>query len=412
MRTVRSGILIAMAVAMILSGIIFSGCGKESGVKQIKKAAPAEKQKEEKAGKEEKKGEEGVVTLSPEKQKASGIELSRISMESISVPLSTSAVIELNADRVSKVSPRVAGRILRVMASQGDRVRAGQPLAHLDSVELDQAWSEFVKAKARLELAQKNLKREEILFEKKVSPEKDVLKARQELTETEADLNLSRERFRLLGIDISQVEQQKNGMGTENHPLIPISSAISGVVLEKAVSQGEVVGPDKVLFTVADLSTLWVVIDIFEKDISHIHKGTAAKISLTAFPDKEFRGTVSLISDVLDEKTRTVKARVNVDNTSGILKPGMFATVTVDTAKDRTQKAIAIPESAVLLEGSTRYVFVQIGPEKFKRREITVLRTFGKKVEVIEGLNEGETIVAKGAFTLKSEMKKEELAEE
>jgi cobalt-zinc-cadmium efflux system membrane fusion protein len=162
---------------------------------------------------------------------------------------------------------------------------------------------------------------------------------------------------------------------------------------------------------VADLSTLWVIIDVFEKDISHIHKGTTAKISVTAFPDKEFKGTVSLISDVLDEKTRTVKARVTVDNTAGILKPGMFATVTVDTAKDRTQKIIAVPEGAVLLEGSARYVFVQVDPERFRRREITALRTFGKKVEVIEGLKEGETIVTKGAFTLKSEMKKEELAE-
>jgi cobalt-zinc-cadmium efflux system membrane fusion protein len=98
----------------------------------------------------------------------------------------------------------VTGRITRVLASQGDRVKAGQPLAYLDSVELDQTWAEYVKAKARLELAQQNLKREETLFEKKVSPEKDVLKARQEVTETEADLNLSRERFRLLGVDLSQ----------------------------------------------------------------------------------------------------------------------------------------------------------------------------------------------------------------
>ncbi len=360
----------------------------------------------------EKKEEPGIVVLSQEKQKASGIELHRVSRESVSIPLSTSAVIELNADKVSKVSPRVTGRVVSVTASQGDRVKAGQSLALLDSVELDQAWAEYIKAKARLELAQQNLKREETLFEKKVSPEKDVLKARQELTETEADLNLSRERFRLLGIDISRVEQEKNGRGTEPHPMIPIASAITGVILEKTASQGEVAGPEKTLFTVADLSTLWVILDIYEKDISRLHSGTAAKISVTAFPDKEFKGKISLISDVLDEKTRTVKARVTVDNTAGILKPGMFATVIIDTTKDRAEKIIAIPETAVLLEGSTRYVFVQADPERFKKREITILRTFGKRVEVIEGLKEAETIVAKGAFILKSEMKKEELTEE
>jgi len=393
--------------------VMLTACSRTESGKEEKKPALAEKKedggKKESAGKKE---EPGIVVLSQEKQKASGIELHRVSLEAVSIPLSTSAVIELNADKVSRVSPRVTGRIVRVMASQGDRVKAGQSLALLDSVELDQAWAEYIKAKARLELAQKNLKREETLFEKKVSPEKDVLKARQELTETEADLNLSRERFRLLGVDISGAEQEKNGRGNEHHPLIPIASAITGVILEKTVSQGEVVGSDKPLFTVADLSALWVILDIYEKDIPRLHTGTAAKISVTAFPDKEFRGKVSVISDVLDEKTRTVKARVTVDNTAGILKPGMFATVIIDTTKDRAEKIIAIPESAVLLEGSTRYVFVQVDPERFKRREITILRTFGKRVEVIEGLKEAETIVAKGAFTLKSEMMKEELTEE
>jgi len=403
-------------VGLSTIAVMVTACSRTESGKEEKKPALAEKKEHtEKKERAEKKEEPGVVVLSQEKQKASGIELHRVSLESVSIPLSTTAVIELNADKVSKVSPRVTGRIVSVMASQGDRVKAGQSLALLDSVELDQAWAEYIKAKARLELAQKNLKREETLFEKKVSPEKDVLKARQELTETEADLNLSRERFRLLGIDLSHVEQQKNGKGNEHHPLIPISSAITGVILEKTVSQGEVVGPDKVLFIVADLSTLWVIIDIYEKDIHHLQEGMAAQISVTAFPDKNFKGTISLIGDVVDEKTRTVKGRVTVNNANGNLKPGMFANITIDTTKCPrcpAGKIMAVPETAVLLEGSMRYVFVQVDPEKFKRRDITILRTFGKRVEVIEGLKEAETIVAKGAFILKSEMKKEELAEE
>ena len=310
-------------VGVLCIAVLVAGCDKKGSARERKGPGTVNKKESHETINEE----PGIVILSKERQKTSGIEVNKIALESVSIPLSTTAVIELNADRVSKVSSRVTGRVVRVLASQGDRVKAAQPLAYLDSVELDQAWAEYVKAKARLELAQKNLKREETLFEKKVSPEKDVLKARQEVTETEADLNLLRERFRLLGIDISQVEQQKNGEGNERHPLIPITSTITGAVLEKALSQGEVVGPEKVLFTVADLSTLWVILDIYEKDIPRLHVGTPAKISVTAFPDKEFRGAISLISDVLDEKTRTVKARVTVDNASGFLKPGMFATV-------------------------------------------------------------------------------------
>lgn len=247
-------------------------------------------------------------------------------------------------------------------------------------------------------------------MKKKISPEKDVLKARQELSEAEADLNLSKERFRLLGIDISRMELKINGKEND-HPLIPISSAISGVVIEKTVSQGEVVGPEKALFTVADLSTLWVVIDIYEKDIPSLKTGMGVKVSVTAFPEKVFRGRISYIGDVVDEKTRTVKARVTVDNSGGLLKPGMFAAVSID-AKGAAEKAIALPEEAVLIDGMKRYVFVQIAPDRFKRQDITVGKTFGKKIEAAEGIKEGDAVAVKGAFILKSELKKESLEAE
>ena len=179
-------------------------------------------------------------------------------------------------------------------------------------------------------MRRKNLQREETLFQKKISPEKDVLKARQELGEAEADLNLAKERFRMLGVDVSQFGSSK---GNGNHPLIPVTSPVGGVVIEKTITQGEMVNPEKTLFTVADLSTLWVVIDVYEKDISRLRVGTGVKVSVTAFPDKTFKGKISYIADVVDEKTRTEKARVTIDNASGLLKPGMFATVL-----DRSQK--------------------------------------------------------------------------
>ena len=393
-------LLVFLFLAVTLS---VTGCSRKESSKDKKPSTSAEKKGAEK--------EPGVVTLSPEKQKASGIEIKKGVSESVSVPLSATAVIELNADRVSKVGSRATGKITKVTASQGDRVKAGQPLAYLDTVELDQAWSEYVKAKSRRELALSNLKREETLFEKKVSPEKDVIKARQELSEVEADLALSKEKFRLLGIDIRQMELGRNS-GRNDHPFIPISSAIDGVVIEKSVTQGEVVNPEKVLFTVADLSTLWVLIHLYEKDVPRLKTGMAVKVSVTAFPDRDVRGTLSYIGDVVDEKMRTVNARVTVNNASGLLKHGMFATVLIDTKALEVEKVLTVPESAVLIEGSTRYVFVQIGPDRFKKRDITVGRTVGNKMEVTSGLKEGDPVVTKGAFTLKSELKKEELAEE
>lgn len=388
-------------VLLVGIAVFISGCGKKESPKEEKPAA------EKKEGHE--KEEPGVVILSPEKLKTAGIETAKINLESVSAPISATAVIELNADRVSKISPRTSGRIVKLIASLGDRVKAEQPLAYFDSPELGQIWAEYLKAKGRVELTRKNLRREETLFEKKISPEKDVLKARQELSEAEADISLSKERFRLLGIDITPFEaERKNG----DHPLLPLSSPISGAVIEKNVSQGEVVGPEKALFAVADLSTLWVVIDIYEKDIPRLKTGMGVKLAVTAFPDKDFRGRISYIGDVVDEKTRTIKARVTVDNSGGLLKPGMFATVTIDAKGPQEEKVTAVPQEAVLMDGEVRYVFVQTAPDRFKRKDIKVGRTFGKKIEVIEGLKEGDTVVGKGSFVLKSELKKEELAGE
>ena len=410
MKTVRKGFPIVMAGIMILSGVIFLG-GKGFDVKDTKRASPAEIQKEEKAGKEEKKRkEEGVVTLSQEKQKEFGVKTAKASPEELSIPIFATAVIELNADRISKISPRMSGKIVKVNGSQGDRVGSNQPLAYFDSPEIDMAWADYLKTKSRLDLAQTNLKREETLFDKRVSPEKDVLKARQELKETEADLNLAKEKFRILGINISQFEEKKtNG----EHPLVPISSPIAGVVIEKNVSQGEIVSPDKILFVVADLSTVWVVIDILEKDVGSIRSGMAATVSVTAFPGRAFRGKISYTGDMINEKTRTVKARVTVDNSSGLLKPGMFATASIDSVKDSgARKVIAVPEEAVFLDGSERYVFVQEGDGRFVARRVSVGPASGQKIEIKEGLKAGEAVVTKGVFTLKSELKKETLQAE
>ena len=395
---------------LILFGIValMTGCGKREAAKEKNQAVVGEKKEAGHEGEHE--GEEaGVVTLTPEKQKSSGIEVRQVALEDAVVPLSATAVIEMNMDRSAKISPRVTGKAVRIISSQGDKVKAGQVLAYLDSVELDQTWADYLKAQGKVELARKNLQREETLFEKKISPEKDVLKAKQELGEAEADLNLAKERFRLLGVDVSQFESAK---GNGNHPLIPVTTPFGGVVIEKTVTQGEVVSSEKALFTVADLSTLWVVIDIYEKDISRLRLGTGVKASVTAFPEKTFKGKISYIADVVDEKTRTEKARVTIDNSSGLLKPGMFASVLIEATSGGTERLIAVPEEAVLIDGTKRYVFIQTAPEKFQRRDIEAGRTLGDRLEVTRGLKDGETVAVKGAFILKSELKKGEIVDE
>jgi cobalt-zinc-cadmium efflux system membrane fusion protein len=386
------------------------------GSKQEKHGPEAVEKHSEKQGKPESKGEEGTVTLKPESLQTAGIKVEEVRLLPYGAVLSATAVIELNADRVSKISPRVTGKIAGVFVSQGDRVAAGQRLAMLDSVDLDQAWADYTKARGKKAWASKNLEREERLFEKKVAPEKDVQRARQELNEATADVTLSAERLGLLGVDTSSVVENNSNDDPNSRPrprpLIPINSPLAGIVVEKTVTQGEMVGPEKALFTVADLSNLWVLIDIYEKDLSRVKRGMPVKLSVAAFPDRAFHGTIRYVGDLLDENTRTVKARVVIDNRNGMLKPGMFASVLLDIKDVSTAKTIVLPEEAIFVGSGGKYVFVQQDKSSFVVRPVTVSEATGKKLEVIEGLREGEVVVVKGVFALKAEMKKEALGHE
>jgi cobalt-zinc-cadmium efflux system membrane fusion protein len=405
-RNKKAALIALGAVALVVAVLSYYGltANKERGEGHKKEAVHEEG--EHKEGEHE---EETVVHLSKEAQKAAGVEVTAAAQEPFSAPIEATAAIELDGDRVAKISGRTSGRLVKIAASQGDAVKSGQALAWFDSPELGQAWAEYAKAKGRANLARKSLEREETLFSKKISPEKDVIRARQELAEAEADLSFAHEKFHLLGVDIEQFEKKQAG---DQHPLIAVTSPISGSVIERTATQGEVVSPDKTLFTVADLSKLWVIIDIYEKDLGRVEKGTAVKVSTTAYAEKSFRGYISYLGEVMDEKTRTVKARVEVKNANRLLKPGMFATVTIDAKGAQTEKAILLPEEAVFLDGSKNYVFIQTAPEKFERREITAGRTLGKRLEVPRGIKQGELVAVKGAFILKSELKKGELVDE
>jgi cobalt-zinc-cadmium efflux system membrane fusion protein len=394
-RNKKSALIAAGAIAFLFVFLSFYG--------STAKKEHADEHENEKAHEET-----AVVHLSEEAQKVSGVEVMAAAMEPFSVPIEATAAIELNGDRVAKISARTSGRLVKIAASQGDAVKTGQALAWFDSPELGQAWAEYAKAKGRAELARKNLQREESLFGKKISPEKDVIRARQERAEAEADLAFANERFHLLGIDIEHYENKQAG---DQHPLIAVSSPINGSVIERTATQGEVVSPEKPLFTVADLTKLWVTIDIYEKDLSRIQSGTAVKVSTTAYAEKSFPGFISYLGEVMDEKTRTVKARVVVENAGRLLKPGMFATVLIQAASG-IERLITVPEEAVFLDGSKNYVFIQIAPDKFEMREIAVGRTMGKRLEVIRGLKQGEPVAVTGAFILKSELKKGELVDE
>jgi cobalt-zinc-cadmium efflux system membrane fusion protein len=412
-------IIIAVILAVAIGGGFFysfthqkSGGGENSeqkgtGQKEEKAGAQDEgkEQKEKKEGQEGHK-EPGSVRMTAEMQKQNGVIVTPAKKQRLGGIISVTGKIEANADRIAHVSPRISGKIVSVRASLGDSVSAGQALATLDSVELGEALGRYHQSKTKFALAQSNMERIKNLVEKKIAARKDILQAETDFRIAQTELHTDEERLSLYGVSISNLKGDDH-----KKPLLPVRSPIGGVITEKHAIVGELSDPSKSLYSVADLSSVWVMVDINEKDLAKVHKGQAATVTVGAFPDLKLKGRITYIADLLDETTRTVKARIEVANPGRKLKPEMFATVELALPAD-SPPVLAVPEDTLQdLDGKkVLFVMAENGTE-FAARPVETGRVAGGAVEIVSGLKEGERYAVKGGFILKSELKKGELGE-
>lgn len=351
-------------------------------------------------------GEAGSVMMAAELQKQNGVAVSSAKKHRLAGLISATGRVEANADRIAHVSPRISGKLVAVKASLGDSVAAGQSLATLDSVELGEALNRYRQSRTKLALAQSNMERVTKLVEKKIAARKDILQAETEYQMARAELHSDQERLSLYGVSSSQLQGKSH-----QRLLLQVRSPISGVITEKHAIVGELSDPSKSLFTVADLSSVWVMMDINEKDLAKVHKGQDAIVTVGAFPDSKLKGRITYIADLVDESTRTVKARIEVANPGRRLKPEMFATVELLLAAD-APPVLAVPEDALQDLDGKKVVFVAEHEDEFVARPVEPGRTAGGMVEIVSGLKEGERYAATGAFILKSEIKKGEMTDE
>ena len=383
---------------------------KEAGHKD-EKAGGHEGEKEGaheegKEGHDEHGGEVGNVKMTAEVQKLNGVVVASAKKQRLAGAFSATGKVEANADRIAHVSPRISGKIVTVRASLGDSVSAGQALATLDSVELGEALNRYQQSKTKLALAQSNMDRIKGLVEKKIAARKDIFQAETDYKTAQIELHTDEERLALYGVSTAAIA----GEGHKK-PLLPVKSPISGIITEKHAIVGELSDPSKSLYTVADLSSVWVMVDINEKDLAKIHRGQAASVIVGAFPDLKLKGRITYIADLVNEATRTVKARVEVANPGRKLKPEMFATIELALAAD-APPVVAIPEDAVQDLDGKKVVFVAENDSEFGARQVQAGRTASGMIEIVSGLKEGERYAIKGAFILKSELKKGEVVDE
>jgi cobalt-zinc-cadmium efflux system membrane fusion protein len=351
------------------------------------------------------------VRIAPAALAELGIRTAPAERRALGAELQVNAVIRANENRLAHVSPRIPGKAIEVKAVLGDRVAAGEALALLDSLVLGEKKSAFLQARANLEVARRNSQREERLFRDRIASERDYLEAKGELERRDAAYRAAREALRLLGLADAAIDTVSWGDG--DHPLshFPIQAPFAGTVIEQHITLGELIEPGATAYTIADLSTLWIVLDVYEKDLGTVAVGTAAEVRVDAYPDRRFTGHITYVSDVVDERTRTARARVEVDNAAGGLRPGMFATATVALA-DRAAPVVTIPLTAVQRIDERPVAFVAEAPGSYAVRQLTLGQQSGDVVEVRDGIAAGEPVVTAGSFTLKSVALEDQLAGE
>ncbi len=294
--------------------------------------------------------------------------------------------------RTVRVSSPISGRVTGNIARLGERLKAGDALAMLDSPELGQAQSDYIRAVADQNLAERTFNRLKELFEHGVAPRKDFDQAQDDLERARGEAERARLKLANLGV---------KGNSTDNR--FALLAPIAGEVTERNINPGMEVRPDLAdpLFVLSDLTHLWVLMDVFEKDIGLIHVGQQVLVRVQAYPNQAFPGTIDYISRVVDENTRTVKVRCVLPNAEKKLLPSMYASVEVQSGPH--DQGIVIPLGSLFTEGESDWVFVAIDKDHYLKRPVKVGLRLKDKAVIAEGLKPGELLVVDGALLLRTE---------
>ena len=315
--------------------------------------------------------------------------------------LSLSGKIAYGEDRYSKISSPLQGRVVEVRAHLGDRVKAGAVLLVIDSPDIAQAYSEYVKEDSDLQYATRSHELAKDLYSNKALPLKDLKQAENELVKARAEFRRAKER--LLSLRVPAEELNKPLDKQQITSRFEMKSPLTGIVVERVVTPGQSVGGDanQVLFTVADLDMLQVVADVYERDLALVKEGQFAKVKVEAYPEVDFPATVASVGDVVDPASRTIKLRAWVNNQDHRLKPEMFARLHIQIG-DAT-KILVVPKEAVLESDGKQFVFVVEEPNRYVRHEVKVSNFTLDQMRVLEGLTPGQRIVTKGAVLIKGQ---------
>ncbi|TGL58226.1 efflux RND transporter periplasmic adaptor subunit [Leptospira ognonensis] len=342
--------------------------------------------------------------ISEEIQKNHPFSVVYLEERAVEEELQLPGTVSYDMNNVAKVGSRVNGRILSVFVKEGDRVKKGTPLASLQSVELGTTEANYLKARARLEALKVQADRAKELYEKKVTSAKEYEMSLMDYKSVKAEMETSRNALENLGLNDAEITNLE--AGKYNSKNLYIRTPISGSVTVREAIIGQSVNARDNLFTVADLSVLWINLDVFEKDLNSIRKGNEAKVvPIGATIDDSLKAVVSYVSEVIDPVKKTAEIRLEVRNANGKLRPGQSVTATVKgmIAENNLNKIKVVPTDCVHKIEGENFVFVRNVDASFTAKKVILGKGYENWVEIVSGTDPSDAIVKDGSFVLKSE---------
>jgi len=349
-----------------------------------------------------------VISLaSPASARTAGFEYQQVGTSDLSLEIERNAEIVYNANQYARLSSRAPGVIVEVHKDLGDRIEKGEVVATVDSMALGSAKADLLQSSELLALWQANAEREQSLMEKGASTERALLEAQTHLAEARIAVSRAKQQLRNLGLSDDDIDRVTDESDTGS--LLRITAPFNGTLVERAAVMGEVVDEKDMLFAVADTGLMWAMIDLSERDLATVNRGQEVVFRIDGIPNREFPGRLTWISTQLDKKTRTIKARAELDNGDQMLKAFMFGRATI-TAGAGAQ-AVTVPKSAVQWDGSCNIAFVRTSDDgtTYQPVQLTLGFDAGDRYEVLSGLAIGDTVVSAGSFVLKNELLKDSM---
>jgi membrane fusion protein, heavy metal efflux system len=347
----------------------------------------------------------GVLHLTSQELARTAIEVAPVVRGELRVTREFPATVQANENELAEVTALIRGRVVKVHVDVGQDVKKDALLAMLHSTDLGVAEGAYLKSAAKLHEAKLAYERARELLEQKVVSLAEFLRREATMKTAQAEAREARNRLELLGVPLQEIERLDREDTIKAD--VFLRAPFDGRVIMRNITRGEVVEPQQKLFTVADLSDVWVVGNVPEKDVQFIRKDQKVNVIVSAYPHAIIPGTITYIGDVLDPATRTMRLRVTVLNPDRLLKPEMFATVLVYAGV--TPDALTVPLAAVQNSSTGKVVFIKRGANDFEVRTVKLGSEQGEVVTVLEGIRAGEQVVTKGSFVLKSEMERHKI---